>query len=424
MINRQLTVAMLLAVGSQAASASGFALIEQSGSAQGTSYAGAAASTEDASVMWFNPAGLTEIKGQQLIVAGHVISPSSKFKNDDSVFTLPNNAVIPADGKNDNGATVGFVPNFYWKGDYAGYALGLGVNVPYGQHISYDEDWVGRYAATETDLKTVNINPSLATKVNDKLSLGFGLNVQYVDVLLEQKINQVAVGATDGNVKVTGDNIGFGYNLGALYKATDKLNVGISYRSKVNHKVEGEVKYKELSPAVTGALFDADASADVTLPATASLAIDYKLSDKTALLASTTWTGWSQYDELVVEFENNSPDSESNQRFKDSMRYAVGLIYQYSPNLKLRTGFAVDNTPVPDAEARTPRTPDVDRRWASFGLGYRVAKNLYLDTAYTRIWSDKADVNYDTVTSLGTSTLKGSYTASVNIFSAQLVWNY
>ena len=106
------------------------------------------------------------------------------------------------------------------------------------------------------------------------------------------------------------------------------------------------------------------------------------------------------------------------------MRYAVGLIHEYSSKLKLRAGLAVDNTPVPDEQARTPRTPDVDRKWASVGLGYQVSESMYIDAAYSRIWSDKGNVDYETETSLGTSSLQGEYVASVNIFSAQLVWNY
>ena len=106
----KLTGAILFALASETVSASGFALIEQSASGQGLSYAGAAASTEDASVMWFNPAGLTEIEGHQIIVGGHVISPSAKFNNDGSYLAVPVNTL---QGDEDNGATIGFVPNLY-----------------------------------------------------------------------------------------------------------------------------------------------------------------------------------------------------------------------------------------------------------------------------------------------------------------------
>ncbi len=434
----KLTSALLLALAAPSAMASGFALIEQSASGQGLSYAGSAVNTEDSSVMWFNPAGLTEINGNQAIVGGHVILPKADFTNDGSLIFVDTPGEQENFGGDANGATAGFVPNIYWKGDYQDYSVGLGINVPFGQHISYDENWVGRYHATETDLKTLNINPSIARKVNDKLSLGFGLNAQYVDVVLEQKVNQLALGSMDGNAKVTGSSWAFGYNLGLLYKASEDLNIGLSYRSKITHDVDGKVRYGNinnttdlgaLNPAYAGLtvadiLYNADASATVNLPASASLAADYKISDKTQLLASATWTGWSAYDELVVEFDNGSPDSESNQNFDDSMRYALGVSHQLNSKVKLRTGVALDQTPVPNSESRSPRTPDNDRKWVSVGLGYKANKNLNVDIAYSYIFANESNVDYMTYSSLGDSLLKGSYDSSVEIFSAQVVWKY
>lgn len=414
---------------SQVASASGFALIEQSASGQGLSYAGSAANTEDASVMWFNPAGIALIEGSQAIVGLHVISPKAKFTDNGSTLTGGRTGI------DDDGATVGMVPNLYWKGQFGEYHVGLGINVPYGQHISYSDDWMGRYHATETDLKTYNINPSIARKVNDKLSLGFGLNAQYVDVLLEQKINQIAVGdTTDANAKVTGNSWAFGYNLGLMYQPIETLKVGLGYRSAITHNVKGKVEYNDVNstvgvPSLGGAklnqiFYDADASADVNLPATASLAIDYQYNDKIDLLASTTWTGWSAYDELVVDFDNGSPNSESNQNFGDSWRFAVGGAYQLSDAWKLRSGLALDKTPVPNKYSRSPRTPDTDRKWVSVGAGYKLSEAINLDFAYSRLFADKTDIEYTTTSRLGNNTLKGSYDSSVDIFSAQLVWKY
>ncbi|MCF6253617.1 MAG: outer membrane protein transport protein, partial [Thiomicrorhabdus sp.] len=136
MHNRKLTAAMLMAFATPSVYAAGFALIEQSASGQGLSYAGAAANAEDASVMGFNPAGMTEISGSQAILAGHLIVPKSEFSNDGSYNAAFGNA--PISGNDDNGATNGFVPNLYWKGEYKGYDVGLGINVPFGQKIKYE----------------------------------------------------------------------------------------------------------------------------------------------------------------------------------------------------------------------------------------------------------------------------------------------
>lgn len=423
----RLTGAVLLALSSQTVYASGFALIEQSASGQGLSYAGAAANAEDASVMWFNPAGLTQIEGNQAILGAHVIAPKAPFTNQSS----SNGAAVV--GSNDDGATIGLVPNIYYKTKLDGMDFGLGINVPFGQHISYDDAWVGRYHATETDLKTLNINPAIAKKVNDKLSVGFGLNAQYVDVVLGQNINQSAIGDTDAAAEVTGSSWAFGYNLGLMYSASESLNLGLSYRSEINHDVKGKVAYTNVNSTVpiaagptylSNIMFDSAATASVSLPATLIAAIDFKVDDSVQLLAGATWTGWKAYDELVVDFANAAPDSKSNQNFEDSMRYSLGMNYQFNSAWKLRAGVAFDETPVPNAESRSPRTPDSDRTWLSFGAGYELNKNMYLDVAYTHIYSDKAPVNYSQVTSLGTNTLNGEFNTSIDILSAQLVWNY
>ncbi|WP_373019416.1 OmpP1/FadL family transporter [Thiomicrorhabdus sp.] len=411
---------------------SGFALIEQSASGQGLSYAGAAANVEDASVMWFNPAGLTEIKGRQFIAGTHVIMPKTVFSNNGSYAFVEGNLIS---GNGDNGATVGLVPNLYWSDTVGDYQVGLGINVPFGQHVSYDSDWVGRYHATETDLKTININPSIARKVNEHLSLGFGLNAQYLDVILEQKMNQSALGDSDANAKVTGTNWAYGYNLGLLYKPNDTTRLGLSYRSALTHKVKGRVDYSNVnetvplplagSPTLANIFYDASASATVNLPASASFAIDHQASERLHLLASTTWTGWSEYDELVVEFDNGAPDSETNQNFKDSWRFALGGYYQLNNRWKVRTGVALDKTPVPDKYSRSPRTPDSDRTWVSLGGNYRFSDQVSVDMGYSHLFGDKGDVEYSTGSApLGPNVLKGSYDTSVDIFSAQVVWKY
>lgn len=392
-----------LGAASGMAQASGFALIEQSASGQGLSYAGAAANAEDASIMWFNPAGLTQIENDQLIVAGHVISPKAEFNN-------------PTTGASEDGATVGFVPNVYWKTKIADLDFGFGVNVPFGQKIEYDEDWEGAGVATTTDLTTINLNPAIAMKINEQLSVGFGLNAQYVDVVLEQKV------PLNGDVSITGDSWAFGYNFGFMFQPSANLNVGLAYRSKMQHDVSGKADYENINNTVNlggytlnQVLYDMNANADVTLPASASLAIDYKISDKTNLLASTTWTAWSQYDQLVIEFENGTA-TESNQDFGDSMRYALGMMHQYNDQFKVRAGVAIDYTPVPSAENRSPRTPDSDRKWVSIGGGYKLSKEMNLDVAYSHLFASKSDINYQGLT--------GYYDSAVDIFSAQFVWNY
>lgn len=144
------------------------------------------------------------------------------------------------------------------------------------------------------------------------------------------------------------------------------------------------------------------------------------INNQTTLYADATWTQWSDYDQLVVKFENPSPNSESNQNFKDSWRYAVGASYQANDQLILRTGIALDKTPVPDPQSRSPRTPDSDRYWLSVGAGYHLTKRLSFDLAYSYLQSDNAKLDY----TQNNKTLNGKMDAAVHIVSAQVIWRY
>ncbi len=401
--------------------ASGFALIEQSASGQGLSYAGAAASTEDASVMWFNPAGIAVLPGSQAVLAAHRIDPSAKFSNDGSYLAVPGNAI---NGNGDDGATVGVVPNLYWKRAYGPYHVGFGLNVPFGQHISYKEDWVGRYHATETNLKTYQFNPTISRKLSKTLALGLGLNAQSVNLEMQQKVNQAALtsGAVtaDGNAKIKADSWGYGYNLGVLYTPNTDFKMGIAYRSNIKHAATGTVEY-DVHAALSGALQDGQVSSNVVMPASAIISLSQKFGRKLTLLGGATWTKWSDYKELVIQYDSGQADSNTRQDFTDEWRYSLGAIYQLNSNIKLRTGIAMDRTPVQNATNRSPRTPDSDRSWVSVGIGYQMNAYMNVDVAYSHLFADKSPVDYTTDDK---QFLVGNYNASVDIVSAQFVWKY
>ncbi|WP_024852242.1 OmpP1/FadL family transporter [Hydrogenovibrio kuenenii] len=418
----------LLLLFSAQAQASGFALIEQSASFQGYSYAGAAASAADASTIWFNPAGMTQIKGNQAILGAHLIVPKAKFTNKGS--TTPLSTAITGSGE--DGATIGLVPNIYWKGQYGAYDVGLGISVPFGQEIKYSDKSVLRYHATTTDLKSLNINPSIARKINDKWSVGLGLNAQYVHLIME---NQVDVGTAlgspytysqklDGHAKLTADSWAYGYNLGVLFKPAEQTHIGFSYRSQMSHHAKGNVKFTDINAAAASSFPNTGVSSTVNLPASAMLSLTQGISPNMTVLADATWTGWKAYDSLVIHYDQavgGKTQSSTNQHFKDVMRYSLGLKYQMSDRLKLRTGVAVDETPVPNAASRTPRTPDSTRKWVSAGFGYEFSPKMGVDVAYSHLFADRSDVNYNNGSNY---ILKGYYDSSVDIVSAQFRWNY
>ena len=419
------SLSLLLLFSAQAHS-SGFTLIEQSGSGQGLSYAGAAANTENASVMWFNAAGITDVD-QQVILAAHGIGATANFNNDGSYIKNTDGSTSPLFGRESKASKTSAVPNFYWKSKFSGFDFGLGINVPFGSVIEFDDDWVGRYHAVYTKTKSININPTIAKKLDDNLSIGFGFNVQYLNVNLTQKIDFGSTStpqANDGYADAEATSLAFGYNLGLMYDFKDAGKLGFSYRSQINHNATGSAEFTLPTNVTSSAYNDSDITANVSLPATASLSYVYPVTTNMEILADASWTGWSSFDELRIEFDNPAKDdSVQPEDWTDSMRYSLGLTYQIDDKFKLRTGAAFDQTPIKNKYLRTPRITDSDRTWLSVGLGYKVNKDVNIDFAYTHIMTDNPEIEA-TDADTGTHVLKGDFDVRIDIVSLQLVWKY
>jgi long-chain fatty acid transport protein len=442
-----LVLAVSLASVSTLSHASGFALIENSASGQGNAFAGAAAYAEDASTIWFNPAGMMKVKDDQIIVAGHYISPKSSFSNGNSVDFFQN----PLSGPDDDGGIEAFVANFYWmKSINDNTKFGIGVTTPFGLTTKYDDTWKGRYHAVESDLRTININPSFAVQASKKVAFGGGVNLMLADVTFSNAIDfgalcyaalnpatcnaqgNVPQGA-DGFADLTADNftdVGWGANLGLMWDITPATRLGMAWRSETKIKVEGDAKFKVPASASfapsAGLFIDTGVRAEVTLPQSFSVSIAHEVK-QWQWLADVTWTGWSSFKELRIQFDNPSqPDSVTTEGWSDSYRYSVGADYTLNDIWTLRGGLAYDETPIPNAERRTPRIPGNSRTWVSLGATYNINPTFIIDVGYSHLFVDDTPINNTLESSVPTlaATLNGTYKASVDILSAQLRWNY
>ncbi len=457
-----LTIALLSA--SAQLHASGFAIIEHSASGMGNAFAGAAAIGEDASTTWFNPAALTRLSGPQLVVSGHIIAPIADFTDKGSnVNPDLTSGVVPGSlkGTNDDGGQLGLVPNVYYSRPINDeLTFGLGINAPFGMATEYDDDWVGRYHGLKSAIKSVNINPSLAWRVNDTVSIGGGINAQYVHAELTSAIDSAAVClkvangdpakiadcgarglatpsnvATDSKAELESDNWSFGFNLGALFNVGDHTRIGISYRSEIEQDTDGTAKFtinSKLQPVIDGVnaqlnplgkalLQNSDISAAVSLPASFSLSAAHQLDDRILLLADITWTGWSSFDELRIKYDSGQDDSVTDERWDDVLRYSIGVNYRKDDKLTLRAGVAFDEEAIPDAQHRTPRIPGNDRTWISVGAGYQFSNNAKFDFGYSHLFVDDTPIDH---TDDNGYSIRGVYEASVDIVSAQLTWNF
>lgn len=447
-------VAGLLTLSAGQLHAAGFALIEQNVSGLGNAYAGAAASAEDASTIFYNPAGLMYLSGTQLVLAGHAIRPSTEFSGN---ATGPLGNPISGGNGGDAGGTA-FVPNFYYSRELPNnFRFGLGINAPFGLKTEYDADWVGRYQAIESEVKTVNVNPAIAYKAGPKLSVGVGVNIQYIEATLTQAVDQgsacfgrviqaslaggasqaaalaaaqatcVPLGLTpeaaDADAKVEGDDWSVGFNIGLMYDIAPGTRMGFAYRSKVRQELEGDASFDGAHPLFTGlgVFVPTGVTADVTLPESASLSLYHELNSQWALLADATWTRWSRFDELRVEYDSNQPDTVTTEDWTNSMRYALGVNYRHNSTWLLRAGVAYDEEPIRNAQLRTPRIPGNDRTWLAFGANYRHSPNLSFDVGYAHLFVDDTPIDH---TDSNGYNLVGEYENSVDILSAQMNWTF
>jgi long-chain fatty acid transport protein len=394
----RVAAALVLAGCASLTHAAGFALIEQNASGLGNAYAGQAAAATDASTIFFNPAGMTLLPDRQLVLAGHLIKPQAEFTGTSTI------------GGGDGGDAGGLalVPNAYYafrlRPDVH---VGVGLNAPFGLATEYDSTWAGRTQAIKSELKTVNLNPSIAWKASDSVSLGAGVSLQYAEATLTNA-------SAAGLATVKGDDYGWGFNLGVLWQPSEVTRIGLAYRSEVDYTLEGTVTFSGL-PAGNGPV-----TADTTLPDSASLSVFHKLNDRWDLLADVTWTGWSDFDELRIVRTSGALLTVTPENWDDSYRYSVGANYRWSDRLTLRGGVAYDATPVSDTY-RTARIPDESRTWIAFGAQYRLSPKTLLDVGYAHLFVDDARINK---TETGPVTLTGEYDASVDILSAQLTLNF
>jgi long-chain fatty acid transport protein len=427
----------------RAAAAGGFALMEQGGRELGEAFAGATTNTEDASSVFFNPAAMTALGARWLTLAGHLVVPSQRFN--DAGSRLPGFAggATLSGGGGDAAQTV-FIPNVYYAQEVTpDLVFGIGLNAPFGLSTDYNRDWKGRYHSLDSELDTINLSPALGARINRQLSLGAGVNVQYMRARLSNAIDfgTLCVGSlgiapcdelglapqgADGHFKVEGDAVSWGWNLGALYSWSPNTRLGIAYRSKIDQTLRGDADFSVPAAALPltrgGTVFvDTDAKAEVHLPDSLALGVYHRFGPRWAVAADVLWTRWSRFKELRIRFDSAQPDLVSQQDWNDAWRYAVGVNYLWSPSWTLRGGVAYDQTPVPDPQLRSPRAPDSDRVWLTFGASHRFTNHATVHLAYAHLFIN--DPHIDTLSPTG-DRLVGRYEAHTDIVSLQMDWSF
>ncbi len=348
---------------SQPVLAGGLYLNEFGTPAMGTSGAGAQALANDASTAFHNAAGMTRLEGDEVMVTGGLLYADLEFAPD------PNTPVPGGDGGSAGGPGP-ILGAFYSRGLSDDWRFGLSAVSISAAIIDYDDDWAGRYLVQDVTVFTVSAMPSIAYRVNDKLSLGAGAMVMFA--ALDEKIAAPPPLGT-GQVKIDGNDFEFGFNLSTLYEFDDDTRLGLMYASEMTPTFSGDV---EITPPDLQVGLDAG----IVFPQLVRLSGYHQLNPRWALLGTVGWENWSAFENITLSTAKGSQLLPRN--WNDTWHYSIGAHYRLNNQWLLQFGAAYDTSPV-SASDRTPDMPMDRQVRLSAGAQYSVSKNLTIGGAFT-----------------------------------------
>ncbi len=378
------------------AAAGGFALEQHNARALGAAFAGAQARRADPGYAAYNPVAILGVAGPDLSLNATGIWSISSYENGSGALlgAVPI-AGAPA-GENQGGDAI--VPGLAFAtplGERAAFALV--VHSPFGLKTTFAADSALRYQAQESQAASVAISPTLAFRLTDAVSIGASLRVQYFDLSVTAAIDAAGVaaasmipgfipGTDDVAAAFDGDDVAIGYTAGFQAELSPRLTIGGSYASGISHSIEGEAAFDFSSSAAgqtlnlaAGLFAPTDFTSDLDTPAIAGLGLEFAVTERVTLLASTTYSRWSTFEDVALVFANPAqPPEILAQNWRDNWSFSVGGEYQATGATMLRAGFMYDDTPVNDAFA-SPRIPDADRYWVAAGLSQEVGERLSAD---------------------------------------------
>lgn len=374
-------VALAAVSAASPALAGAFGLREQSATGQGMSFAGMAAGGGDSlSGMFWNPAVVNQVEhyqGEQHIA---VVFPDSKIDVKGTPFWN-------AQGGNAGniGETAALTSGYNAYRINESLAIGLSLNTPFGLKTVANQDWGGDLFGRSSRARSFNAAPTIGYKFNDWFSVAGGVQIQYFDIRLKQALPIPPVGNIRPISTLKGDDIGVGYTLGATFTPSEWTSIGVGFRSKIEHKLDGDF-YSGVSRLGAPVPADQDITAKVTLPEMLSIGVRQKVTQDLTLLGGFEWTNWSRLDRVRVKVKGAGATLTTLPfDYKDGYFVSGGAEYAFSPQLTGRLGVGYEWSPIND-ENRGVRIPDDDRWWLSAGGTYNYSERLSFDLGYSYVF--------------------------------------
>lgn len=413
---KKLILLSTILVSSSAALAAGYQLQEYSVTGLGRSMAGVGVVGDDYSAVAFNPAGMNfnEKSGMQAGLIG--VDLRSRVKGSQTV-----QGPYPPSNKTTQGKDFTHIFRLlphafgqYKLNDKA--ALGLGLYTPFGLATDYRNNWYASAQGQYSGITVVNLTPALSYKVTDSVALGVGVNLQYA-------VAHLTGASFDGgwtNMK-NADDTNVGYTIGATFQPWKSTRLGISYRSKVHHKLHGKNK-GTAGPATPFLQGTHSVQADITTPETVIFSAAQDIGSQWTLSGTARFTRWSRFHDLDIYQDNYplaGPMSSTHEHWRNTWFFAAGADYKYCKNLTFRFGTAYDQTAIKSPKYRTVRIPDQRRIWTSVGASY-IKNNWQVDLGYAHLFVRKAYGAAQT----GYVHHEGSWKTQSNILGIQVQYKF
>lgn len=414
--------------------AGGFQLWEQDVASIGNFHAGYAAAADNASIAFYNPAGITLIKHQQLVFGAAELMSDFKFNGTISVNTLndgnPQHVVA-------QGGASAFVPDIHYVTpltDKIGF--GFSIDAPFGSKVDYGRATVLQYAVVRVADSVVDISPSLGLQLTDKFSFGIGFDAQKMRAQFDQTGVDGDDTDTDSTTRLS--DTGYGVHLGGLYQFSPTSRIGLSYHSQVVHHLSGTSKFTGTlaDQFNNGPLESGRARTNITLPAYTALSLYHQACPKVALMGSVVYTQWNVIKNIILQdvagIEAFAPSTNilvnDPQHFRNTWSLSLGMNYFATDNITLRAGVGYDQTPSNNSY-RNVQLPDNNRYAMAIGGHYQTTKNVGFDVAWAHIFMSNAtihppqQVTGDQVVSTEQVGRNGSSNGGADVFGAAIIWN-
>ncbi|MFV8571892.1 OmpP1/FadL family transporter [Marinobacter sp. SBS5] len=407
--------------------AGGFSLNEQSASQMGVANAGAAANPENATTVFFNPAGMSQLSGTNISFGAAILDIDAEAKSSSATNTLGGSV----EGSNGGDiADPAVLPNFYLTHEISdSIDVGFGIHAPYGLAADYENDFKGRFFADKTELTAIAFTPSIAVNNGEGLSMGIGMNIMYAEGrltkyqdirgALAQQVGLAAAGpladAYEGQfgapyADIEGDDVAVNFRVGFLYEVSDRTQFGLTAQTGTEFELEGDAEISNFpvqsaqSPiGLAPTTLNEKVRVPLAIPESITAGARHQLTETVTLLAGATYARWGRFEELDIYSREGGngevssvagdPITHITEKWKNTWQFNVGGIWQANPEWAFKAGYAFDESPVD--QYLTARIPSEDRHWLTLGAQWNdAASGWTVDAAVgTLIFADDVKVD-------------------------------